>query len=220
MRVNWCDLLHNGGFQYRAIANNGGMYLAKWQRWKFEGLTNAHLNTPTRGVSTKTTSMWWVLFDPTTLDLFYHDRTKLYIVYFATWGSTMISGGTWVEDLEHTLAGNIDSNTTFQEAQDKMILYAGNLYYARIQGIYKMNITTGVSTLFFGKLGSVATYEILPNYSTIVSIHQALDGVTPLMMIGLTYPDHVVAVNLLTNALYWKGQMLSSPTSVALAVGP
>jgi len=218
-RVNWCDLLHNGGFQYRAVANNGGTYLAKWQRWKFEGLTNAHLNTPTKGVSTKTTSMWWVLFDPITWDLFYHDRTKLYIVYFATWGSTMISGGTWVEDQEWTLAGNIDSNTAFKEAQDKMILYVGDLYYSRVQGIYKMNITTGVSTLFFGKLGSGATYEILPNYSTTVSIHQALDGVTPLMLIGLTYPDHVVAVNLLTNTLYWKGRMLSSPTPVALAVG-
>jgi hypothetical protein len=82
-----------------------------------------------------------------------------------------------------------------------------------------MNITTGASTFFFGKLGSGATYEILPNYSTTTSVHQALDGTTPVMLIGLTYPDCVVAVNLLTNVLYWKGRMLSGPTSVALAVG-
>lgn len=220
MRTNWCDLLHDSGFQYRLIANAGGVYLSKWERWKFEGLINAHLNTPDYGISTVATACRWAMFDPTTKALYYHDRTKLYIVAFSTWDIVISGGGgTWVEDQEFTLAGSIDAGESVSLAQDKMVLYDGYLWYARQQGVYRMDLTTGTSVLFYGKVGSGATYENLPNYSTISSLQQATDGTTPVMVIGMTYPDRTVAVNLTTHALYWKGRVLDSRTPVSMGVG-
>jgi len=219
-RANWCDLLHDGDHQYRAVANNGGAYVARWRRWRFEGTNEAHLNTPDSGLSTVTTAVQWIGFAPTTKDLVYHDRTKVYIV---TWSnlSTILSGGggTWTEDNEYTLAGTVSAYDLVKEAQDKMLFYGGYLWYARVQGVYRMDMGTGASTLFYGKVGSGATHEVLPDYSTIVSLHLGADGVTPVLLVGLTYPDRVVAVNLASHVIYWRGRELDSRTPVALAIG-
>jgi len=219
-RANWADILHDGGFQYRMIANNGGVYLAKWKRWRFEGLTNDNLSTPDYGISTITGAVYWAAFNPANKDMLYHDRVKLWITHFSTWDLVLSGGGgTWTEDHEFTLAGTADLGLVVRAAQDKMLVYGGDLYYPRVQGVYRMNLATGASTLVYGKAGSGALYEILPDCSTIVSIHQAMDGVTPVLLVGLSYPDRVVAVNMTTNALYWKGRTLDSRTPVAVTVG-
>ena len=159
------------------------------------------------------------MFSPTKAML-YHNRVKLWVVDFATWDIVLSGGGgTWVEDHEFSLAGTADAGEVVKESQDRMLVYGGELYYPRVQGIYKMNLSTGSSTLVYGKAGSGALYEILPECSTVVSIHQAVDGVTPVLLVGLSYPDRVVAVNMTTNALYWKGRTLDSRTPVAVTVG-
>lgn len=219
-RANWCDILNDGDFQYRAVANNGGAYVAMWRRWRFEGTAEAHLNTPAPCLSEKTTAMQWIEFEPSSKALFYHDRDKVYITNWSTLYSVLSGGGgTFVVDHEYTLAGTASQYVLVKEAQDKMLFYGGYLWYARVEGIYRMDIGTGVSTLFYGQVGSGATHTPLPGYSTIVSLHQAVDGFTPILLVGLTYPDRVVAVNMNTHALYWRGRTLDSRTPVALAIG-
>lgn len=222
MRTNWCDLLHYSGSQFRLIANNGGVYLAQWVRWRFEGSDNEHLNTPWYGLSTQIVAMRWAQFRPTSRDLLYHNRTKLWITSYATWNATMGGGGgTWLEDHEYSLGGSIDTYDRAALAQDSMALddAGSKLYYARNQGVYVMDLTTGVSTLIYGKADSGATHEVLGEYSSISSVALTTDGATPLLLVGMARPDRIWAVNLTTNAIYWKGFQDDAHQPLSLAVG-
>jgi hypothetical protein len=203
-RVNWSELLHDAGFQYRMVANNGGVYMGKWERWKFEGVGNAHLNTPHYGGATKTTAMFWALFGPAK-QLYYQDRSKLYVVNFATWSAVLSgTGGTWIEDSEFTLSGTTDGGDIGKLGQDKMVLHSGYLFYARREGVYRMDVSTGVSTLFYGTGG---THDVLGAYERIASIEFANDGTTDLLVISVERlsGSQILVVRLTTNTIYGVG---------------
>lgn len=220
-RANWCDILHDGGYQYRLIANNGGVYIAQWERWKFEGSGNAHLNTPYYALSNETTAMRWAQFRPTSKDMLYHNRTKLYIAHYATWSIVLAGGGgVWAFDHDYTLAGTPDPTTTGSLAQDSMALddAASLLFYARNEGVYVMDLTTGISTLIYGKVGSGATYEVLPEYALISSVKLAMDGAVSLLVVGMARPDCAWAVNRATHTVYWRGFKDDSHQPLSLAV--
>lgn len=220
-RANWADLLHDGGFQYRLIANNGGVYLAKWERWKFEGSGNAHLNTPDYGTSTQTVAMRWAEFRPTSRDILCHNRTKFWITHYAAWNLVLSGGGgSWLEDHEYTLAGTVDALTEGALAQDNMTFddTAGLLFYARNEGVFVMDLATGVSTLLYGKVGSGATHEILGEYATISSVKFATDGATPVLLVGMARPDRIWAVNRITHVVYWRGFQDDAHQPLSMAV--
>jgi len=221
-RANWSDFLHDSGFQYRLIANNGGVYLCKWQRWKFEGTGNAHLNTPYYGIGTQTVATRWATFRPTSKDILAHDRIKLWITLYATWDATLGGGGgTWLEDYEYTLAGTVDDWVLGALAQDAMALddAAGLLFYARNEGVYVLDLATGTSTLFYGKAGSGATHEALPDYGLISSVKLATDGATSLLLVGMARPDRIWAVNRATHTIYWRGFQDDAHQPLSMAVG-
>jgi hypothetical protein len=221
-RANWVDILHDGGYQYRLIANNGGVYLAKWQRWKFEGTGNAHLNTPDYAIGTQTVATRWTTFRPTSRDILAHNRIKLWITHYATWNVVMGGGGgTWLEDHEYSLAGSVDANANGALAQDSMTLddAAGLLFYARNEGVYAMDLSTGSSTLIYGKAGSGATHEVLGDYTTISSVKLATDGATPLLIVGMARPDRIWAINRGTHAVYWRGFQDDAHQPLSMAVG-
>jgi hypothetical protein len=222
MRANWCDILHDAGSQYRLIANNGGTYLAQWVRWKFEGLDNEHLNTPWYALSTQTVAMRWAAFRPTSKDILCHNRVKLWITSYATWSVVMGGGGgTWLEDHEYSLAGSVDTFVLGALAQDSMTLddAAGLLFYARDQGVYVMDLATGISTLLYGKVGSGATHEVLGDYATISSVKLATDGATPILIVGMARPDRIWAVNRTTHTIYWRGFQDDAHQPLSMAVG-
>lgn len=222
-RANWCDILHDGGYQYRLIANNGGVYLAQWQRWKFEGTGNAHLNTPYYAIGTQTIVTRWAMFRPTSRDILAHNRIKLWVTHYATWSATIGGGGgTWVEDHEYTLAGTVDPDATGALAQDSMALddAAGLLFYARKEGVYAMVLATGVSTLYYGKVGSGATHESLPDYAMVSSIQLTTDSGTAILLVGMARPDRIWAVNRTTHAIYWAGFQDDAHQPLSMTVGP
>jgi hypothetical protein len=221
-RANWVDLLNYLGYQYRFVANNGGTYLSKWKRWRLQGTSNEHLDTPDYGSSTQTGAMQWVHVRSASRDLLYHDRTTLFITHYATWQAVIGGGGgTWVEDHAYLLAGTRDPYALGTQAQDAMdVDDAGDkLYYARNEGVYVMDLTTGVSTLIYGKPGSGATYAILPDYASISSVKLLTDGATPLLVVGMARPDRSWAVNRTTHTVYWKGFLDDAHQPFSLAVG-
>jgi len=221
-RANWCDLLHDVGSQYRLIANNGGVYLSQWVRWRFEGADNAHLNTPWYGLSTQTVATRWATFRQVSKDILCHNRVKLWITHYTTWSIVMGGGGgTWLEDHEYSLAGSVDSLAEGALAQDSMTLddAAGLLFYARNEGVYVMDLATGISTLFYGKVGSGATHEVLGDYATISSVKLATDGATPILIVGMARPDRIWAVNRTTHTIYWKGFQDDAHQPLSMAVG-
>jgi hypothetical protein len=217
--VYWCDLLHDSGYQYRLFATAAGITLQRWQRWKFQGANDAHLDTPYKGVSMQTGTMRWAQFQPSTRDLLYHDRSSLYITHFAAWNAIISGGGgTWVENHTYTLSGTIDEGDRAL-AQDAMVVDGNYLYYARKEGVYRMDLTTGTSVLLYGIVGSGATHEILPTSRAVISVAYGVDNSVPILLVGMTYPDLSVAVNLNTNVLYWKGRLDDSHTPYSMAVG-
>lgn len=221
-RANWADILHDAGFQYRLIANNGGVYLAQWVRWRLLGADNEHLNTPWYALSTQTVAMRWATFRPTSKDILAHNRIKLWITHYATWNVVMGGGGgTWLEDHEYSLAGSVDPFVLGALAQDSMTVddATGLLFYARNEGVYVMDLGTGVSTLIYGKVGSGATHEVLGDYATVSSVKLATDGATPILFVGMSRPDRIWAVNRTTHALYWKGFQDDAHQPLSMTVG-
>lgn len=223
-RANWGDLLHYGGFQYRLIANNGGVYLSRWTRWKYEGTSGTadNLNTLEYGVGTQTVATRWAIFRPTSRDILAHNRVKLWITHYATWNVVLGGGGgTWLEDHEYTLAGVVDPLADGALAQDSMALddAASLLFYARNEGVYVMDLTTGTSTLIYGKAGSGATHEVLGDYATISSVKLAMDGAASLIIIGMARPDRIWAVNRATHTVYWRGFQDDAHQPLSMAVG-
>lgn len=218
-RVHWTELLHDSGYQYRVFATGAGITMQRWQRWKFEGVAAADINTPNYGISTEVGVMRWVKFQASTLDLFYHDRSKLFIVHYATWAAIIIGGGgSWVENHAYDLSGTLELGERAL-AQDSMVVVGNYLYYARKEGVYRMDLTTGVSVLRYGVSGSGATYEILPFSRAAISVAYAVDGSTPILFVGMTYPDLSVGVNMDTNTIYWKGRLDDSHVPLTMAVG-
>jgi hypothetical protein len=218
-RVRWLDLLHYNNYQYRAYATGAGVTVQRWERWKYEGNPPASLDTPSFGVSTEVGIMRWVKFQDGSRDLLCHDRSKLFITHYTTWYTIVLGGGgTWVEDHAYTLAGTLETGERVN-AQDAMVVVGSYLYYARKEGVYRMDLTTGTSVLFYGCVGSGATYEILPANKAVISVSYGLDGATPVLLVGMTYPDWIAGVNLGANVIYWRGRLDDSHTPYSMAVG-
>jgi hypothetical protein len=197
-RVWDAALWRDSGYEYRAIATVEGLGVFKWQRWYMQNSPDIE-----NSVSTEVTHMHWCLFDPTSGELFYMDDATMHSVAKTGAGGweTVMDGGSFTAATTKTLPG---SRHTPQ--QYSAIRYGSYLFMPAVDGIYRIDWPSGSWTLFYGKAGSGATHEILPDYGTILSIAFGNDGTYDLLVVGLRNSrwggGQVAAVKLTDNTLY------------------
>jgi len=218
-RVLDTALLHSGTYQYRAHATYAGVAAHAWERRYMDGsvTTGSNLAGILSGTG-ETGTMWWCHFDPSNDRLFYMSASTVYSANSATWKAGLTdAGSTWVANNSEVLPG-----TYTDRYQYTGVVHSGDLYVPANEGVYKHAAwPAGSLTLFYGKPGSGATHEILPEYDLITSISLASDAGVDLLVCGLRWdggayigpsvplPAQIVVVRLDTNVI-WAKQALSS----------
>lgn len=201
------DIYVDGGYEYRASANAGGLAVFKWHRWYLCDVT------PPDGIGainwtwdTSGNLMYWCFFR-TNGELMYTDNINLYSVEKATYEASY--GGTFSADNVKALPGTRSNDV------QKMLVSNGNRFYLPAdEGIYQVDWPSGSFIHQFGSSGSGAVHEILPDDVTVQDLSFVVDGGMDILVVVLYFTvldvNQVIYVNL-TNNLVWG---YSSQTSI------
>lgn len=195
------DALQVGDEVFLAAATSAGMAMLK--------LEYSHSQTAWEySLSSETTEMHWCALDPVSGELFYMDDTNMYSRDKTGGGQgweDWMTGGSWTREYEKALPG-----TRFAETQLRAERYSTFLFIPANEGIYRVNWPSGSWTLFYGKVGSGATHEILPNYKSITSITFGNDGTNNILIAALEQEQRgqIVAIKLADDSIYAKSEIV------------
>ena len=205
-RTRTVAISHVGGYHYRAIGSVEGLNVFRWLRWKMNGEESGVNDDDwgmVRSTATETTEILRARF----LDdeLFYCDATTLYSRDRTNGGSTGWEdniGGTFSAEHTKALPGT-RAASNYGNYEPVFYKPAGTTYVfmPADQGVYRVDWPSGSWELFYGAGG---THDILGSYSLVRSIAFANDGVTDLLLVGLTDGalSRIVAVRLTDNTVY------------------
>ena len=160
---------------YYAIATRAGVNIQTFLTW-------ADAESPRKVAnSTEVGPTWFCKFDVATGDLFYMDETNLYQVIKATI-DIGINGGfsnTFTATVVKALPGTRQFSHQYTFAR-----FGNDIYVPADEGVYKVEWPGGTFQLFYGKPGSGAVHEILPEYNHCTEVHIDQDGSSNLLFIG------------------------------------
>lgn len=225
-RVWSCALWADGVYVYFLAGTEDGIRVWRWKRHERTGVENAE-DSDSWGMKYVTSNevtrmrVCWVADDGV---LFYGDATSLYSRDRTNGGSTG-----WEDQYQVGAVGlNFDAENTKawpgtldHDAQYKVVSYkpasTQYLFVARREGVYRVDWPSGSWGLFYGTGGA---HDILGSYSMVRSIAFANDGVTDLLLVGLTdgLSSRIVAVRLTDNTVYGETLQvtdLRSPLALA-----
>lgn len=194
-RVWGVDLYRDSGFEYRAIATVEGMTVVKLTRWELQTALQ-------RSTGTETTHMRWCLFDPSDGELFYMDDTTMHSRAKTGAGGweTVMDGGTFTAATTKALPGSRHRNEQYMAVR-----YGSYLFMPAVEGVYRIDWPSGSWTLFYGKPGSGATHEILPD-GDVTALTFGNDGTYDMLAVGMRNirwgGGQIVAVKLTDNTIY------------------
>jgi hypothetical protein len=203
------DIYRSGGFEYHAVATITGIGMGKYQR----GYTQ---NSPTvdTSSSTEVTEMLAVLIDQGSGELFYMDNTDVMSVTQATWEGVMATTQIFSAATTKTLPGTRDT-----DLQHQMVRFGSQLLVLANEGIYAVTWPGGSFSLLFGKAGSGATHEIIPDYNKCLSMALGLDGAKNVLVVGIDGVEVGLAVlDIDTNVLHGILPVEPGKSPIALAV--
>jgi hypothetical protein len=225
-RVYDVDIWHTDGYEFRAVANNEGLAVFRELRWYYQdphGLEKSE--------AAETNRMRWCEFDEYDGYLFYMDDSKIYSAERGNFGSGTgwegyMDGGTFTNNVEKDLP----SAFTLTDEQYRAILFSGYVFMAAREGVY-ISDWPGAWELLYGKVGSGATYEILPNYTNISAIAIQYNGSTPLLFCSLEgaviqelenrdgWGVRMVVINLNTDTIWARSKIYKNWVSSSVAIG-
>lgn len=220
-RTRSVTLFHLGGYQYRAVGTVEGVSVFRWLRWNMNG-EESGVNDDDWGMvrseSTEATEMQFVRFQDEIL--FYVDDTTLYSRDRTNGGSSGWEdtiGATFTAQYTKALPGT----RLFRNQYEPVFHDTGSLFVfmAANEGVYRVEWPLGSWELYYGKVGSGATHEILPDYDRVTHISKGNDGTSDLLLIGTETGNssQIVLVNLATNAVYGV-TLPSTPTRASRLV--
>lgn len=199
--VNAVDLLHSGEYEFIAAGTAAGIRILKWRRWYFLGVDEENIRTPDWSEWNTANDVEWILFDETTGELFWHDRTNMY-------SAPRTSGGSdgWEDRMDESTfpAAVTKALPGIREwrGQYVAVKYGSYIFIAADEGIYRVNWPSGSWELFYGNVASVATHKILPNYSFPTSLALGRDDaeLEDVLVVGMF--DGTAVVTLSDNTLH------------------
>lgn len=204
------DALQVGDEVFLAAATSAGMAMIKLEAYHSQTAWEYSL-------SSETTEMHWCALDPVSGELFYMDTDKMYSRDKTGGGQgweDWMTGGSWTKEYEKSLPG-----TRAFEFQYRAERYSSFLFMPANEGIYRVNWPSGSWELFYGKTGSGATHEILPDYKLITSITFGNDGTNNLLIAALEQErrGQIVAIKLADDSIYSKSEIvdLKVPSVIA-----
>jgi len=112
-------------------------------------------------------------------DLVYADAAFTYIVLLATWQAAF--GGTFADDVAVAQPGTVS-----HACQYSITSYTDGLLVARDEGVYRISIPGGVSTLLISSPGGGATYEVLPSFTELRAVSAVQFGTVDVALIATT----------------------------------
>jgi hypothetical protein len=192
-RVHSVDIVKISGQQYWAVATNAGLTM-------FRKHPHNNIDSPDIGnATTLAVPIHDVLFDQATGDVWYVDGTNVYSTSFTNW-SSQIDGGVFGQDTTKALPG-----TRSQNSQYRITKFGTHILIPSNEGVYDIDWPSGSFTLLYGKPGSGATHEILPDYSAVTAVAVGQDdSANDVLIVGMKggANNHVAVVDLGTDLLY------------------
>jgi hypothetical protein len=201
-RVYDVDILHAGDYEYRAVCCNDGIRMFKVKRWyplDPVGLENSS--------GPESSRMVWCEIDKTDGELFYMDATTLYSRDKTGAGQgweDWMTGGVWAAQYSKALPGT--RQFEFQLRPARIEPY---IFLPAIEGVYRVDWPTGSWELFYGKVGSGATHEVLPDYDMVVAVAVGQDDLAESLLVVATAKDNrgqEVAIKLSDDTVYGRAK--------------
>jgi hypothetical protein len=210
-RVYSVDVFRSGGYEYRACATLSGMAVFKVE---YQHLADNNWGAPQRSASTEASQMHFCLFDVSNGELFYMDDTNLYSIDKTTWEGVMPTTQVFTAATTKTLP-----STRSSALQKHFIRYGTKIYVPADDGVYVVDWPSGGFVHLLGRPGEGAVASVIPIGHTVNAIAFALDGATPLLVLGLAGSETpLLIVNLNTNAEYARALPETAKTPTAVAV--
>jgi hypothetical protein len=158
------DMWFDSGKEYYAFGTATGLTVLRQTRWDIDGQYG--INTADDCVSNDSNTMVALAFDQSNGRLFFMASNSLYSADKTTWEAAMPAGSFATDDGEALLG---TEGRPF--SQRRIIIIGSDVYVARDEGVYRHEAWPANSlALYYGKSGSGATHEILPDYDRVISI--------------------------------------------------
>jgi len=219
--VTWdADIVQDGSWSYRAWVTDGGLTLNGFKPGYMEGdQTQGEYNSEPLNCKYLTTDpAYWVHFDRSTKKLFWSSESNLYEISQANW---LVHLGVDDDTIVPDNIKALHSGTISDLSQRYGVTIGGStVYLPSDEGIWKINWPAGSWTLEYGKPGSGATHEILPDHQKVRSIAYAEDS-GDLLLFGLLLASGDTqwgAIRLASNALYGLKTVKKASVAPRLAV--
>lgn len=213
LRVHSVALGFYGGNVYWAAATEAGATIFMLKRWYLWGTDEENPTDPRWANSNEVGKIYWChldAHDPVNLRFMYMDGTNLYSVDRTTYELrfTGAFGGGFDAEVTKALGGTRDLDSQYHALQ-----FETKYYIPSNEGIWEIEWPAGTMNLFYGKPGSGAVHEILPEfYTRVVRIGALQDATHDLIVAYLenawTTRGQVVAVKLSDNSLYCKSPII------------
>lgn len=189
---------------YYAVATKAGAHVQTFLWW-------ADAESPRKlANSTETGPMWFCEFDEATGDLYYMDETNLYHVTRAVIDIGINGGFSFTFTADNTKA--LPGTRQFYH-QYTLVRVGTDFYVPADEGVYHISWPSGSWSLLYGRPGSGATYEILPDgINHVTEIGFAQDGPNNLMLIGVAreVDGQLVTVRMNDHTIWAKAITLPS----------
>lgn len=193
-----------GDRNYYAIATEAGMQVQTFLRWYAA-------ESPRKiASSTETDRMWFCEFDQATGDLYYMDETNLYHVTRAIIDIGINGGFTFTFTADNTKALPGSRQFFYQYT---MVRIGTDIYVPADEGVYHISWPSGSWVLLYGRPGSGATHEILPEESNhATEIHYVQDGVNDLLLVGVgrEVDGSLIAIRMNDHSVWARSRTLPS----------
>jgi hypothetical protein len=207
-------IFEDGGYVYRAIASKSGVTVNKWKRWYLFGDSSSgeNLSGILYSHSNETGDIGWCWFNSSG-DLFYMSLDGFFCVQRSTWESTLSdSGGTFSADTAISpLSGERTEIAQINAVYD---INTSAFYIPSDEGVYKIAWPSATVTFHYGKLGSLADYDIFnSSYNRVIMVDRVINNLTPCLIVAVEYGSRkntsgiIFAVDLLTNTVYSKSSI-------------
>jgi hypothetical protein len=214
---NGCAQLHDSGKVYLVSANNEGLRVFRYTRWNLQAVVGG-FDQPDYSSWTEARLCYWAWFRPQDAMLFWVGEavggTTLYAIS-KTGFETPMHAGSFAAAASDLLPSRRSCLSQYRPA-----ISGASVYLAADDGAWKKTWPGGSWGLLFGKPGSGAVYEHLPeDMSRVTSVLAATDGSLDILLLGVETgtTSQVLVYRLDTGALYAKLPVDGAKTAVALA---